>query len=146
MCYIGRRGRQGGIPREVSRIAEEYQRNIQPPYDKDDIISAFENGFMKSQGKITNQNYREMKKIDNMLLVAVVVVLGMANLAGLGNAAVETSIYWVPFIIDIPFFVYVCYKLVKAGDITAKPSDKEESGAAHPAQGENVKEDTISDK
>lgn len=87
-----------------------------------------------------------MKKIDNMLLVAVVAVLGMANLAGLCNAAVETSIFWVPFIIDIPFFIYVCYKLVKAGDITAKPSDKEGSGAAHPAQGENVKEDTIADK
>ena len=87
-----------------------------------------------------------MKKIDNMLLVAVVIALGMGNLAGLCNAAVETSIYWVPFIIDIPFFVYICYKLVKAGDITAKPSDKEGSGAAHPAQGENVKEDTIADK
>ena len=88
-----------------------------------------------------------MKKIDNMLLVAVVIALGMGNLAGLCNAAhFVNSIYWVPFIIDIPFFIYVCYKLVKAGDVTAKPSDKEESGAAHPAQGENVKEDTISDK
>ena len=88
-----------------------------------------------------------MKKIDNMLLVAVVVVLGMGNLAGLCNAAYSVnSIYWVPFVIDIPFFTYICYKLVKAGDITAKPSDKEESGAAHPAPGENVKEDTISDK
>ena len=85
-----------------------------------------------------------MKKIDNMLLVAVVAVLGMGNLAGLCNAAVETSIYWVPFIIDIPFFVYVCYKLVRYGDISAKPSSG--SGAAHPAQGENVKEDTIADK
>lgn len=82
-----------------------------------------------------------MKKIDIMLLVAVVIALGMGNLAGLCNAAVETSIFWVPFIIDIPFFVYVCYKLVKAGDITAKPS--EGSGAAHPAPGENVKEDTV---
>ena len=87
-----------------------------------------------------------MKKIGNMLLVAVVIALGMGNLAGLCNAAVETSIFWVPFIIDIPFFVYVCYKLVRYGDITAKPSDKEGSGAAHPATGENVKEDTISDK
>lgn len=87
-----------------------------------------------------------MKKIDNILLVAVVIALGMGNLAGLCNAAVETSIYWVPFIIDIPFFVYVCYKLVRYGDISAKPSDKEGSGAAHPAQGENVKEDTIVDK
>ena len=87
-----------------------------------------------------------MKKIDNMLLVAVVVALGMANLAGLCNAAVETSIYWVPFVIDIPFFTYICYKLFKAGDITAKPSDKEGSGAAHPAPGENEKEVTIVDK
>lgn len=66
-----------------------------------------------------------MKKIDNMLLVAVVVALGMANLAGLCNAAVETSIYWVPFIIDIPFFAYVCYKLFKAGDISAKDECKD---------------------
>ena len=84
-----------------------------------------------------------MKKIDNMLLVAVVIALGMGNLAGLCNAAVETSIFWVPFIIDIPFFIYVCYKLIKAGDITAKPSDKEGNGAAHPAQGENEKEVTV---
>ncbi len=85
-----------------------------------------------------------MKKIDNMLLVAVVIALGMGNLAGLGKAADSVnSIYWVPFIIDIPFFIYVCYKLVKAGDITAKPSDKEGSGAAHPATGESVKEDTV---
>ncbi|MBR5660585.1 MAG: hypothetical protein IKW99_03450 [Bacteroidales bacterium] len=85
-----------------------------------------------------------MKKIDNMLLVAVVVVIGMGNLAGLCNAAVETRIFWVPFIIDIPFFIYVCYKLVRYGDISAKPSSG--SGAAHPAHGENEKEDAISDK
>lgn len=61
-----------------------------------------------------------MKKIDNMLLVAVVAVLGMGNLAGLCNAADSVnSIYWVPFVIDIPFFVYVCYKLFKAGNIAA---------------------------
>ena len=83
-----------------------------------------------------------MKKIDNMLLVAVVIALGMGNLAGLGNAAHSVnSIYWVPFIIDIPFFIYICYRLIRYGDITAKPSSG--SGAAHPAQGENVKEDTV---
>ena len=82
-----------------------------------------------------------MKKIDNMLLVAVVIALGIGNLAGLCNAAVETSIFWVPFIIDIPFFIYICYRLIRYGDITAKPSSG--SGAAHPAQGENVKEDTV---
>lgn len=60
-----------------------------------------------------------MKKIDNMLLVAVVAVLGMGNLAGLCNAADSVnSIYWVPFIIDIPFFAYICYKLFKAGDVS----------------------------
>ena len=88
-----------------------------------------------------------MKNSDkNMLLVVVVAFVAIMTLAGLCNAAAETSIYWVPFIIDIPFFIYVCYKLVKAGDIAAKPSDKEGSGAAHPAQGENEKVDNITDK
>lgn len=82
-----------------------------------------------------------------MLLVVVVAFVAIMTLGGLGNAAYSiNSFYWVPFVIDIPFFIYICYKLVKAGDITAKPSDKEESGAAHPVPGENVKEDTISDK
>lgn len=49
MCYIGPRGRQGGIPENISRMAEEYQKSIKPPYDKDDIISAFECGYMKAQ-------------------------------------------------------------------------------------------------
>ena len=77
-----------------------------------------------------------------MLLVVVVAFVAIMTLGGLGNAAYSiNSFYWVPFVIDIPFFVYVCYKLVKAGDITAKPSSG--SGAAHPAPGENVKEDTV---
>jgi len=80
-----------------------------------------------------------------MLLVVVVAFVAIMTLGGLGNAAYSiNSFYWVPFVIDLPFFAYVCYKLFKAGDITAKPS--EGSGAAHPAQGENVKEDSIADK
>ncbi len=87
-----------------------------------------------------------MKNSDkNMLLVVVVAFVAIMTLGGLGNAAYSiNSFYWVPFVIDLPFFAYVCYKLFKAGDITAKPS--EGSGAAHPAQGENVKEDSIADK
>lgn len=47
-CYCGRRGRQGGIPAGVSKMAEEYQSKLGQPYDydKDDIISAYESGFM----------------------------------------------------------------------------------------------------
>lgn len=77
-----------------------------------------------------------------MLLVVVVAFVAIMTLGGLGNAAYSiNSFYLVPFIIDIPFFTYVCYKLIKAGDITAKPS--EGSGAAHPSQGENEKEVTV---
>ena len=87
-----------------------------------------------------------MKNSDkNMLLVVVVAFVAIMTLGGLGNAAYSiNSFYWVPFVIDIPFFIYVCYKLVRYGDISAKPS--EGSGAAHPAPGENEKEVTIVDK
>lgn len=62
-----------------------------------------------------------MKNSDkNMLLVVVVAFVAIMTLGGLGNAAYSiNSFYWVPFVIDIPFFGYVCYKLFKAGDIAA---------------------------
>lgn len=44
----GRRGRLGGVPFLVSKLAEEYASHLTPPYDIDDIISAFESGFLKS--------------------------------------------------------------------------------------------------
>lgn len=47
MSYVGPRGRQGGIPVGISRKAEDYQRSLRPPYDADDIISAFESGYIK---------------------------------------------------------------------------------------------------
>lgn len=43
---VGRRGRQGGVPMWISEKAEEYQRQMEPPYDSDDIISAYESGAM----------------------------------------------------------------------------------------------------
>lgn len=43
---VGRRGRQGMVPRWISEKAEEYQRQMEPPYDSDDIISAYESGAM----------------------------------------------------------------------------------------------------
>ncbi len=47
----GRRGRQGGIPADISRKAEEYQTGINPPYDADDIISAYETGANEERNK-----------------------------------------------------------------------------------------------
>ena len=37
---VGRRGRQGGIDMAVTKMAEEYQEGLKPPYDADDIVSA----------------------------------------------------------------------------------------------------------
>lgn len=34
------------VPRWISEKAEEYQRQMEPPYDADDIISAYESGAM----------------------------------------------------------------------------------------------------
>ena len=87
-----------------------------------------------------------MKKIDNMLLVAVVAVLGMANLAGLGNAAHDIERwYWIPFVLNIVFYLSVCVMLFKNNE-KPKTQGGEGSGAAHPAPGEHEKEDTVTDK
>lgn len=43
---VGRRGRMGMVPRWISEKAEEYQKQMEPPYDSDDIISAYESGAM----------------------------------------------------------------------------------------------------
>ncbi len=45
---VGRRGRQGMVPRWISEKAEEYQRQMEPPYDSGDIISAYESGAMEN--------------------------------------------------------------------------------------------------
>ena len=45
----GRRGRQGGIEKDISRKAEEYQTTVEPPYDSDDIISAYESGMTEGR-------------------------------------------------------------------------------------------------
>jgi 5'(3')-deoxyribonucleotidase len=47
----GRRGRMGGVPPAISRKAEAYQRRTEPPYDADDIISAYETGCMSAEKK-----------------------------------------------------------------------------------------------
>lgn len=81
---------------------------------------------------------KEYKKI----LGAITVFIAIVTLGGLGNIAVKESIYWVPFVLDIPFFGYVCYKLFKTEKIVSGTG----SGAALPAQGENEKVDNITDK
>lgn len=81
---------------------------------------------------------KEYKKI----LGAITVFIAIVTLGGLGNIAVKESIYWVPFVLDIPFFGYVCYKLFKTEKIVSGTG----SGAALPAQGENEKADNIVEK
>ena len=46
---VGRRGRQGGVDVAVTKMAEEYQEGLKPPYDADDIVSAYENGVLKGK-------------------------------------------------------------------------------------------------
>lgn len=76
------------------------------------------------------------------LNIVILIVWMMLTLGGLGNIAVKESIYWVPFVLDIPFFGYVCYKLFKTEKIVSGTG----SGAALPAQGENEKVDNIVEK
>lgn len=47
----GRRGRLGDVPPSISRKAEAYQKGMKPPYDADDIISAYETGCMNAEKK-----------------------------------------------------------------------------------------------
>lgn len=84
-----------------------------------------------------------VKSDKNMLFLVIVAVLAIMTLGGLGNAAYSVkTFYWVPFILDIPFFGYVCYKLFKTEKIVSGTG----SGAALPTQGENEKVDNITDK
>ena len=50
--HCGRRGRMGGVPQEFSEKAEEYQKTLKPPYDADDIISAYESGMMEEEKEV----------------------------------------------------------------------------------------------
>lgn len=47
-CDPGRRGRMGGVPKEISKEAEAFQAQFPGPYDKDDIITAYETAKMKA--------------------------------------------------------------------------------------------------
>lgn len=75
-------------------------------------------------------------------LGVITVFVAMLTLGGLGNIAIKEPIYWVPFVLDIPFFGYVCYKLFKTEKIVSGTG----SGAALPTQGENEKVDNIVEK
>lgn len=50
----------------------------------------------------------------NILFLIVTVILMVLTLGGLGNAAMNEPFYWVPFILDIPFFITIGYKLWRA--------------------------------
>lgn len=47
-CDPGRRGRMGGVPKEISKEAEAFQAKFPGPYGKDDIITAYEIAKMKA--------------------------------------------------------------------------------------------------
>lgn len=47
-CDPGRRGRMGGVPKEISKEAEAFQAQFPAPYDKDDIITAYETAKIES--------------------------------------------------------------------------------------------------
>lgn len=47
-CDPGRRGRMGGVPKEISKEAEAFQAQFPAPYDKDDIITAYETAKIKA--------------------------------------------------------------------------------------------------
>ena len=47
-CDPGRRGRMGGVPKEISKEAEAFQAKFPGPYDEDDIITAYETAKMKA--------------------------------------------------------------------------------------------------
>lgn len=88
-----------------------------------------------------------MKKYNliNLLIVSLLALMA-ATLSGLGNAAHDIERwYWIPFVLNIVFYLSVCVFLFKNN---AKPKTQggEGGGAAHPVTGENEKEDTISDK
>ena len=88
-----------------------------------------------------------MKKYDliNLLIVSLLALM-TATLSGLGNAAHDIERwYWIPFVLNIVFYLSVCVFLFKNNE---KPKTQigEGSGAAHPAQGENEKADDIADK
>lgn len=56
------------------------------------------------------------KSIIFKILSILVLFVAIMTLGGLGNAAVVEPFYWVPFVIDIPLFGFVCYKLFKYSD------------------------------
>lgn len=67
-----------------------------------------------------------VKSDKNMLLLVIVAILAILTLGGLGNAAYSfNKFYWIPFALDIPFFVAVCVKLFKAADKAAKEECKD---------------------
>ena len=50
----------------------------------------------------------------NILFLIITVILAVLTLGGLGNAAMNEPFYWVPFVLDIPFFATIGVKLWRA--------------------------------
>ena len=63
-----------------------------------------------------------------MLLIVLTFVVAMLTLGGLGTIALQQPVYWVPFVIDIPLFVWIGYKLFKESGkaVEDEIKDKEE--------------------
>lgn len=87
-----------------------------------------------------------MRKYDLInLLIVLLLALMAATLSGLGNAAYSIKHwYWIPFVLNIVVYVTLCVVLFRHNG-KPKTQEGEGGGAAHPARGENVKEDTVSD-
>lgn len=60
MSFKGRRGRQGGVPPGITKRGEAFQKDMEPPYDADDIVSSYETGFMDAM-KLTGYLLENLK-------------------------------------------------------------------------------------
>ena len=50
----GRRGRDGNVRPDIARRAEAFRETMEPPYDRDDIATAYERGFIDCLKYIKN--------------------------------------------------------------------------------------------
>ena len=51
----GARGRMGGVPEDISKRAESFQKTMDPPYDAMDICTAYEKGAMDQEKKLIDE-------------------------------------------------------------------------------------------
>lgn len=70
-CPRGKRGRLGGVPGYVRAQSDRYVTIIDEPYERDDIASAYEQGFMEGnnfdEAKLTLDDHGVLKSINGVL-------------------------------------------------------------------------------